>query len=159
MGEAYGARVMQPDFFSLHVELAVRTPACLHASVGICILLDCGDHFTGGWDCHSMAVMVRHSQNARVLTSCPVAVGLQACRHASMMPCRMQDLCLYWLLYTEAANLRHTPEMLWFIFFTAHTSWQYKQVCACTPDGSTSRYVHVRGVCVCVCGGGGTDAG
>ena len=38
-----------------------------------------------------------------------------------------QELCLYWLIYSEAANLRHTPEMLWFIFHCAQHSWQAKQ--------------------------------
>ncbi len=41
---------------------------------------------------------------------------------------RPQDLALYWLVYTEAANLRHTPEMMWFIFYCAQRSWQVKQV-------------------------------
>ncbi|KAG2442546.1 hypothetical protein HXX76_002632 [Chlamydomonas incerta] len=29
------------------------------------------------------------------------------------------ELCLYFLLYSEAANLRHTPELLWFLFWAA----------------------------------------
>ncbi|GLC36972.1 hypothetical protein PLESTM_000524200 [Pleodorina starrii] len=40
----------------------------------------------------------------------------------------LADLALYWLVYSEAANLRHTPEMVWFIFFCAQRSWQAKQV-------------------------------
>lgn len=35
---------------------------------------------------------------------------------------------MYWLIYAEAANLRHTPEMVWFIFFCAQRSWQAMQV-------------------------------
>ncbi|KAG2500461.1 hypothetical protein HYH03_002028 [Edaphochlamys debaryana] len=32
------------------------------------------------------------------------------------------DLALWWLLHTESANLRHTPEALWFLFYCASAS-------------------------------------
>ncbi|KAG2500434.1 hypothetical protein HYH03_002002 [Edaphochlamys debaryana] len=32
------------------------------------------------------------------------------------------ELALWWLLHTESANLRHTPEALWFLFFCASVS-------------------------------------
>ncbi|KAG2500440.1 hypothetical protein HYH03_002008 [Edaphochlamys debaryana] len=36
----------------------------------------------------------------------------------------MGDLALWWLLHTESANLRHTPEVLWFLFYCASASDQ-----------------------------------
>jgi hypothetical protein len=30
----------------------------------------------------------------------------------------LSELSLYFLLYSEAANLRHMPEALWFVFYT-----------------------------------------
>ncbi|KAG2482847.1 hypothetical protein HYH03_018238 [Edaphochlamys debaryana] len=32
------------------------------------------------------------------------------------------ELALWWLLHTESANLRHTPEVLWFLFYCASAS-------------------------------------
>ncbi|KAG2496933.1 hypothetical protein HYH03_004939 [Edaphochlamys debaryana] len=47
---------------------------------------------------------------------------------AESLHLELGDLALYWLIYSEAANLRHTPEMVWFIFYCAQRSWQAKQV-------------------------------
>ncbi|PNW85415.1 hypothetical protein CHLRE_03g185350v5 [Chlamydomonas reinhardtii] len=39
------------------------------------------------------------------------------------------ELCLYFLLYSEAANLRHTPELLWFLFWAAAHSDTMQRLC------------------------------
>ncbi|KAG2442515.1 hypothetical protein HXX76_002601 [Chlamydomonas incerta] len=39
------------------------------------------------------------------------------------------ELCLYFLLYSEAANLRHTPELLWFLFWAAAHSEAMQRLC------------------------------
>ncbi|GFR52418.1 hypothetical protein Agub_g14990 [Astrephomene gubernaculifera] len=48
--------------------------------------------------------------------------------NADSLHYELADLALYWLVYSEAANLRHTPEMIWFIYYCAQSSWQAKQV-------------------------------
>lgn len=35
---------------------------------------------------------------------------------------QLEELALYFLLYTEAANLRHLPEALWFLFWVLRNS-------------------------------------
>lgn len=35
---------------------------------------------------------------------------------------QLEELALYFLLYTEAANLRHLPEALWFLFWILRNS-------------------------------------
>ena len=35
---------------------------------------------------------------------------------------QLEELALYFLLYTEAANLRHLPEGLWFLFWIFRNS-------------------------------------
>lgn len=42
---------------------------------------------------------------------------------------QLLELALYFLIWSEAANLRHTPELLWFIFRTMRTSTVYVEVC------------------------------
>ncbi|PNH09352.1 hypothetical protein TSOC_004041 [Tetrabaena socialis] len=46
---------------------------------------------------------------------------LEAARWADSAPQHgvLCELALYFLLYSEAANLRHTPELLWFLFWAA----------------------------------------
>ena len=39
-----------------------------------------------------------------------------------MWEMELQELAMYLLLYTEAANLRHLPECLWFIFWIMRNS-------------------------------------
>ncbi|KXZ42314.1 hypothetical protein GPECTOR_163g142 [Gonium pectorale] len=39
-----------------------------------------------------------------------------------------KELALYWLIHTESANLRHAPELLWFLFFCAQQSSEAEQV-------------------------------
>lgn len=76
------------------------------------------------------------SHNGAVLHVCDLRLPDVPCMHGMCsarwrLPTHapaLQDLALYWLVYTEAANLRHTPEMMWFIFFCAQRSWQVKQV-------------------------------
>ncbi|KAG2448283.1 hypothetical protein HYH02_006867 [Chlamydomonas schloesseri] len=50
------------------------------------------------------------------------------------------ELCLYFLLYSEAANLRHTPELLWFLFWAAaHSETMqrlWRSTAALTPPAS-----------------------
>ena len=33
----------------------------------------------------------------------------------------LSELALYFLIYTEASSLRHTPELLWFIYWCGHS--------------------------------------
>jgi len=35
---------------------------------------------------------------------------------------QLQEMAMYLLLYTEAANLRHLPECLWFMFWIMRNS-------------------------------------
>jgi len=35
---------------------------------------------------------------------------------------QLEELALYFLLYSEAANLRHLPELLWFLFWVLRNS-------------------------------------
>jgi hypothetical protein len=34
----------------------------------------------------------------------------------------LEELALYFLMYSESANLRHTPEALWFLFWCLRNS-------------------------------------
>jgi hypothetical protein len=42
--------------------------------------------------------------------------------HMQMWEWQLEELALYFLLYTEAANLRHLPEALWFLFWVLRNS-------------------------------------
>ncbi|KAK2080835.1 hypothetical protein QBZ16_000689 [Prototheca wickerhamii] len=50
----------------------------------------------------------------------------------------LEELALYFLLYSEAANLRHTPELLWFIFWVARNSPHRWEAVSCPPGGHPS---------------------
>ena len=45
-------------------------------------------------------------------------------RHAipQLWEYQLEELALYFLLYTEGANLRHLPEGLWFLFWVFRNS-------------------------------------
>jgi hypothetical protein len=67
----------------------------------------------GGW-CRQVGLAARlAAAEAEVLSS----------RHAAadreVVQLLLSELALYFLLYSEAANLRHTPELMWFLFWAA----------------------------------------
>ena len=41
---------------------------------------------------------------------------------AQLWEYQLEELALYFLLYTEGANLRHLPEGLWFLFWVLRNS-------------------------------------
>ncbi len=43
------------------------------------------------------------------------------------------ELSLYFLMYTEGANLRHTPELVWFLFWCANTGTQMEALWGAGP--------------------------
>lgn len=45
----------------------------------------------------------------------------------------LRDLCLYFGLWTEAANLKHTPELMWFLFWCMRNSLNFTQLEAHDP--------------------------
>ena len=55
-------------------------------------------------DIHNMSLFSRVSSNMQ------------------MWEWQLEELALYFLLYTEAANLRHLPEALWFLFWVLRNS-------------------------------------
>jgi hypothetical protein len=40
----------------------------------------------------------------------------------------LYELALYYLIYGEGANLRHLPELLWFIFWICRHSKRFEDV-------------------------------
>lgn len=55
------------------------------------------------------------------------------------------ELSLYFLQYTEGANLRHTPEALWFLFWCANTSAEMEALWGAGACGvRLARTLHVR---------------
>ena len=56
---------------------------------------------------------------------------------------QLEELALYFLLYTEAANLRHLPEALWFLFWVLRNSpHRMAQVRAHTTIETSRRVLH-----------------
>lgn len=35
----------------------------------------------------------------------------------------LTELALYYLIYTESSSMRHTPELLWFIYWCCNHRW------------------------------------
>lgn len=50
----------------------------------------------------------------------------------------LEELSLYFLMYSEGANLRHTPEALWFLFWCLRNSHE-KQMQITVPPPSDAR--------------------
>ncbi|KAG2499845.1 hypothetical protein HYH03_002136 [Edaphochlamys debaryana] len=48
-----------------------------------------------------------------------VLCGALAADSEEVVGLLLLELCLYFLVWSEAANLRHTPELLWFLFWAA----------------------------------------
>lgn len=55
----------------------------------------------------------------------------------------LEELALYFLMYSEAANLRHTPEALWFVYWCLRNSHERQmQITAPPPsDPRSAAYV------------------
>ena len=55
----------------------------------------------------------------------------------------LEELALYFLVYSEASNVRHTPELLWFIFWIMRNS--QKRIAAVTgcPQNSANSASHI----------------
>lgn len=54
----------------------------------------------------------------------------------------LEELALYFLVYSEGANLRHTPELIWFIFWMMRNSWRrYPPATGFPRDDSSSAVV------------------
>ncbi len=56
---------------------------------------------------------------------------------------QLQELAMYLLLYTEAANLRHLPECLWFMFWAMRNSR--------VKMGEVRRFRSLHACCVMFC--------
>ena len=50
----------------------------------------------------------------------------------------LEELALYFLMYSEGANLRHTPETLWFLYWCLRNS-QERQMQITVPPPSDPR--------------------
>lgn len=51
---------------------------------------------------------------------------------------QLAELALYFMLWTEATNLKHTPELLWLIYHIMLCSTNHAKVCCSVTQ--TSRY-------------------
>lgn len=66
-------------------------------------------------------------------TASRAAVSTPRARSSQDWEYGLEELALYFLLYSEAANLRHTPELLWFIFWVARNSPHRWEAVSCPP--------------------------
>lgn len=60
---------------------------------------------------------------------------------------RLLELSLQFCIYTEAANLRHTPHLLFLIYYVLRGSSTFLQVCCAA--GINHRQAHIREVVGC----------
>lgn len=63
------------------------------------------------------------------------AAGLTGVQDAPEWVRQLAELSLYFLLWTEAANLRHTPELLWLLYHVMLSSGNYNKVRTHTASG------------------------
>ncbi|PNH01232.1 hypothetical protein TSOC_012892 [Tetrabaena socialis] len=65
---------------------------------------------------------------ARPAAALSEVLGARGAGDASVLHLLLCELSLYFLLYSEAANLRHTPELMWFLFWAAANSPAFEQL-------------------------------
>ncbi len=59
----------------------------------------------------------------------------------------LEELALYFLMYSEGANLRHTPEALWFLFWCLRNSHEKQMQITVPPPTDPRSAVHMGGCC------------
>ncbi|GLC72072.1 hypothetical protein PLESTF_001201000 [Pleodorina starrii] len=85
----------------------------------------------GGW-CRQVGLAPRRAAlEAEVLSS-----SQRGAADGEVVAALLAELALYFLLYSEAANLRHTPELMWFLFWAAAHSAAFERL---WKDGLTQR--------------------
>jgi hypothetical protein len=63
----------------------------------------------------------------------------------------LEELSLYFLMYSEGANLRHTPEALWFLFWCLRNSHtRQMQITAPPPTDKRSAVYVGESIAVCI---------
>ncbi|GFR41022.1 hypothetical protein Agub_g1454, partial [Astrephomene gubernaculifera] len=70
---------------------------------------------SAGW-CRQVGLAARPAAVASEL------LGAQGGADPRVLHLLLSELALYFLIYSEAANLRHTPELTWFLFWAANNS-------------------------------------
>lgn len=88
------------------------------------------------WGLHAMvfqpyrawATQVRVEAFPPLKTSTPETLSAEDLGSAETTNVALLDLCLYFGLWTEAANLRHTPELVWFLFWCMRHSENFDQL-------------------------------
>ena len=73
------------------------------------------------------------------------AAGFTGVADAPDWVLQLSQLALYFCLWTEAANLRHTPELLWLLYHMLLSSNNFNKV------GCQQPFVLGRGVGLCEC--------
>lgn len=74
----------------------------------------------GAW---AALVRVKEFPDASVTAAWSDPLGSAQSTNAALL-----DLCLYFGLWTEAANLKHTPELMWFLFWCMRHSTNFLQL-------------------------------
>jgi hypothetical protein len=55
----------------------------------------------------------------------------------------LEELSLFFLMYSEGANLRHTPEALWFLFWCLRNSHEKQMQITVPPPTDTRSAAHI----------------
>ncbi len=70
------------------------------------------------YELHSGASLCTHSAHSRKWS----LQSIRSLHQLQEWEYLLRELALYFLIYSESANLRHMPEALWFIFWLLHNS-------------------------------------